>query len=166
GGEARFDCLEGMYCVWGGEAFVDVRDWSDCWVRIRLQPGDVVLIPPNRFHRATPKSPGARLVQVRVKTGDGGVNVEIRDPRTAPAPGSSGTMTTDPRELVASLCRQFYHLGWVTGSGGSISIRHGNRVFMTPSGVQKERLRASDLFVLDRQGIVLSQPWSHGGVKR
>lgn len=58
-----------MYCVWGGEAFVDVRDWADCWVRVRLQPGDVVLIPPNRFHRATPKSPGARLVQVRVKVG-------------------------------------------------------------------------------------------------
>ena len=94
------------------------------------------------------------------------MNVEIRDPRTAPAPGSSGTMTADPRELVASLCRQFYHLGWVTGSGGSISIRHGNRVFMTPSGVQKERLRASDLFVLDRQGMVLSHPWSHGGSKR
>lgn len=67
GGEARFDSLEGLYCVWGGEAFVDVRDWADCWVRIRLLPGDVVLIPPNKFHRATPKSPGARLVQVRVK---------------------------------------------------------------------------------------------------
>lgn len=67
GGEARFDALEGLYCVWGGEAFVDVRDWADCWVRVRLQPGDVVVIPPNRFHRATPKSPGARLVQVRVK---------------------------------------------------------------------------------------------------
>ncbi|CAN0390758.1 unnamed protein product, partial [Ectocarpus sp. 13 AM-2016] len=40
-----------MYCVWGGEAFVDVRDWADCWVRVRLQPGEVVLIPPNRFHR-------------------------------------------------------------------------------------------------------------------
>eukprot|EP00903_Cladosiphon_okamuranus_P013426 g12506.t1 len=160
GGEARFDCLEGMYCVWGGEAFVDVRDWADCWVRVRLQPGDVVLIPPNRFHRATPKTPGARLVQVRVKTGDGGVNVEIRDPRDAPAPGASGTMAGDPRELVVSLCRQFYHLGWVTGTGGSISIRHGNRIFMTPSGVQKERLRAADLFVLDQQGTVLGRPWS------
>ncbi|CBJ26428.1 conserved unknown protein [Ectocarpus siliculosus] len=166
GGEARFDCLEGMYCVWGGEAFVDVRDWVDCWVRVRLQPGDVVLIPPNRFHRATPKTPGARLVQVRVKTGDGGVNVEIRDPRTTPAPGSSGTLAGDPRELVASLCRQFYDLGWVTGTGGSISIRHGNRVFMTPSGVQKERLKPSDLFILDRQGLVLARPSTRSGAKR
>lgn len=30
-------------------------------------------------------------------------------------------------------------------------------VFMTPSGVQKDRPRASDFFVLDRQGTVLSQ---------
>lgn len=67
GGEARFDSLEGMYCVWGGEAFVDVRDSVDCWVRVRLQHGDAVLIPPNTYHRATPKAPGARLVQVRVK---------------------------------------------------------------------------------------------------
>lgn len=51
---------------------MDVRDSADCWVRVRLQPGDVVLIPPNRFHRATPKTPGARLVQVRVKVRCGG----------------------------------------------------------------------------------------------
>lgn len=94
------------------------------------------------------------------------MNVEIRDPRTAPAPGSSGSLPGDPRELVASLCRQFYHLGWVTGTGGSISIRHGNRIFMTPSGVQKERLRPSDLFVLDRQGAVLAHPWSQAGSTR
>lgn len=94
------------------------------------------------------------------------MNVEIRDPRTAPAPGASGTMAGDPRELVASLCRQFYHLGWVTGTGGSISIRHGNRVFMTPSGVQKERLVPADLFVLDQQGNVLARPWSRPGAPR
>lgn len=83
-----------------------------------------------------------------------------------PPPGSSGTMEMDPRELVVNLCRQFYHLGWVTGTGGSISIRHGNRVFMTPSGVQKERLRASDLFVLDRAGAIISHPWTNRGSKR
>ncbi|CAM9616464.1 unnamed protein product, partial [Discosporangium mesarthrocarpum] len=163
GGEARFDSLEGMYCVWGGEAFVDVRDWADCWVRIRLCPGDVVVIPPKVFHRATPKSPDSRLVQARMKaswkpTGDGPVNVEIRDPRTTPPAGRSGA-DSGPRELVVNLCRQFYHLGWVTGTGGSISIRHGNRIFMTPSGVQKERLQPEDMFVLDRQMNILSYPW-------
>lgn len=71
-----------------------------------------------------------------------------------------------PRQLVVALCRQFYHLGWVTGTGGSISIRRGNRIFMTPSGVQKERLRAADLFVLDRTGSVLAHPRTVPGETR
>jgi len=29
-----------------------------------------------------------------------------------------------PRHLIPSLCRQFYHLGWVTGTGGGMSIKH------------------------------------------
>lgn len=29
-----------------------------------------------------------------------------------------------PRNLIPELCRQFYHLGWVTGTGGGISIKH------------------------------------------
>jgi ribulose-5-phosphate 4-epimerase/fuculose-1-phosphate aldolase len=29
------------------------------------------------------------------------------------------------------------------------SIRHGNRVYMTPSGVQKERILPEELYVLD-----------------
>ena len=47
------------------------------------------------------------------------------------------------------LCQQFYTQGWVSGTGGGISIRDGERVFMAPSGVQKERLREEDLFLLD-----------------
>lgn len=29
----------------------------------------------------------------------------------------------DPLVLIPELCKQFYHLGWVTGTGGGISIR-------------------------------------------
>jgi hypothetical protein len=29
-------------------------------------------------------------------------------------------MHPDTRELIVELCRQFYELGWVTGTGGSI----------------------------------------------
>ena len=32
---------------------------------------------------------------------------------------------SDPRRLMVSLCKQFWNLGWVTGTGGSISIKHG-----------------------------------------
>lgn len=64
----------------------------------------------------------------------------------------------DPRELVAELCRLFYHLGWCTGTGGGISIREGERVYMAPSAVQKERIRPEDVFVLDRDGRVIEPP--------
>ncbi|XP_047990672.1 probable methylthioribulose-1-phosphate dehydratase isoform X2 [Leguminivora glycinivorella] len=30
-----------------------------------------------------------------------------------------------PRNLIPELCNQFYHLGWVTGTGGGISIKDG-----------------------------------------
>lgn len=66
--------------------------------------------------------------------------------------------TPDTRELVVNLCESFYHLGWVTGTGGSISIRHGSRIFMAPSGVQKERMQPQDIFVLDSRGDIIYQP--------
>lgn len=61
-------------------------------------------------------------------------------------------------DLVCELCRQFYVDGWVTGTGGSICIRFGNRIFMTPSGVQKERIQPEDLFVIDVKGNMLAVP--------
>lgn len=62
------------------------------------------------------------------------------------------------REIVVDLCASFYTLGWVTGTGGSISIRHGARTFMAPSGVQKERMQRQDIFVLDASGAPLYAP--------
>ena len=64
----------------------------------------------------------------------------------------------DPRHLIAELCRQFYHLGWCTGTGGGISIREGDAIYMAPSGVQKERIQPEDVFVLDLEGQVLERP--------
>jgi methylthioribulose-1-phosphate dehydratase/2,3-diketo-5-methylthio-1-phosphopentane phosphatase len=62
------------------------------------------------------------------------------------------------RELVSELCASFYTLGWVTGTGGSISVRIGGRIFMAPSGVQKERMQPADIFVLDGAGSVVYAP--------
>ncbi|KAL1475176.1 hypothetical protein MTO96_020149 [Rhipicephalus appendiculatus] len=45
-----------------------------------------------------------------------------------------------PRNLIPELCRQFYDLGWVTGTGGGISIRHGHEIYIAPSG----KLRKSE----------------------
>ncbi len=65
----------------------------------------------------------------------------------------------EARELVVALCRQFYDLGWVSGTGGGISLRlDGERVLVAPSGVQKERLREDDLFVVDLSGRLLQGP--------
>lgn len=71
----------------------------------------------------------------------------------------------DARELVCELCRNFYDLGWCSGTGGSISIKHGNCIFMAPSGVQKERMQPADIFVLDSAGTVMYSPPATAGTR-
>ena len=55
----------------------------------------------------------------------------------------------DIPQLLCELCRQFYALGWVSGTGGGISIRGAEGIYMAPSGVQKERIAPEDVFLLD-----------------
>ena len=60
--------------------------------------------------------------------------------------------STDPQHpanLICTLCRAFYNLGWVTGTGGGTSIRHGPHIYIAPSGVQKELMQPTDMFVMD-----------------
>ncbi|HJK95539.1 MAG TPA: methylthioribulose 1-phosphate dehydratase [Polyangiaceae bacterium LLY-WYZ-15_(1-7)] len=64
----------------------------------------------------------------------------------------------EARERICELCRLFYGQGWVSGTGGGISIRAGDRIVMAPSGVQKERIQPADLFELDLEGEVLKAP--------
>lgn len=65
----------------------------------------------------------------------------------------------DAKALVASLCAQFYTLGWVSGTGGGLSMRAaGGAIVMAPSGVQKERMVADDMFVLNGDGSVRAPP--------
>ncbi|KAI4374698.1 hypothetical protein MLD38_012661 [Melastoma candidum] len=73
----------------------------------------------------------------------------------------------DAKSLIAELCRHFYPLGWVSGTGGSIALRvHDDSlprprqlIAMSPSGVQKERMEAVDMYVLSESGDVLSAPF-------
>jgi len=63
------------------------------------------------------------------------------------------------RHLLCELLQQFYHLGWVTGTGGGMAIRDGEAVLLAPSGAQTERLKPSDLFVLSTEKVeVLFRP--------
>ena len=55
-----------------------------------------------------------------------------------------------PANLICTLCRNFYTLGWVTGTGGGTSIAKDSHIFITPSGVQKELMKPSDIFVMQR----------------
>ena len=71
---------------------------------------------------------------------------------------SAGDGHEDARLLVPELCRHFYSLGWVSGTGGGMSIRSGDQIFVAPSGVQKERIVPQDLFVLDKDGNTISEP--------
>ncbi|KAI8812396.1 methylthioribulose-1-phosphate dehydratase [Cladochytrium replicatum] len=69
-----------------------------------------------------------------------------------------------PANLIPSLCKQFYHLGWVTGTGGGMTIREGEKVYIAPSGVQKERMLPDDLYVVNRdtRAILRSPPVQKG----
>jgi methylthioribulose-1-phosphate dehydratase len=62
------------------------------------------------------------------------------------------------RELVCELCRNFYQLGWASGTGGGISIKEDNHIYMAPSGVQKERLKPEDIFILNENGEIAKEP--------
>ncbi|GER53859.1 methylthioribulose-1-phosphate dehydratase [Striga asiatica] len=77
-----------------------------------------------------------------------------------------GGKVRETRALISELCRQFYHLGWVSGTGGSITIKvHDDSIpkpqqliVMSPSGVQKERMMEEDMYVLAPDGSVISEP--------
>uniref|UniRef100_A0A182YQ74 Probable methylthioribulose-1-phosphate dehydratase n=1 Tax=Anopheles stephensi TaxID=30069 RepID=A0A182YQ74_ANOST len=76
-----------------------------------------------------------------------------------------------PRKLIPELCKQFYNLGWVTGTGGGISIKLDDEIYIAPSGVQKERIQPDDLFIQNIEGDDLQTPpdykkWVHHGVVR
>ena len=60
---------------------------------------------------------------------------------------------SDIPTLICELCRQFYGLGWVSGTGGGISIRGSEGIYMAPSGVQKERIQPRDVYLLDADDL-------------
>jgi methylthioribulose-1-phosphate dehydratase len=73
-------------------------------------------------------------------------------------PADDDLESLSPRELVCALCRRAYDLGWASGTGGGMSVRVGDRLYVAPSGVQKELIRPEHVFVLDSSGTVLERP--------
>ncbi|MBM4280877.1 MAG: methylthioribulose 1-phosphate dehydratase [Deltaproteobacteria bacterium] len=64
----------------------------------------------------------------------------------------------DARAVIAALCQRFYAAGWVSGTGGGVSLRLGDRVFMAPSGVQKEMIQPDWIYELNRKGDIVAGP--------
>lgn len=62
------------------------------------------------------------------------------------------------KQELCTLCRHFYTLGWVSGTGGGIAIRHEKGILMAPSGVEKERIQPDEIFLVDEQGVVIESP--------
>ena len=66
------------------------------------------------------------------------------------------------RALISQLCERFYQMGWATGTGGGVSIRVGGdkegqpwRVFVAPSGIQKEDMIGEDIYELVSREFVI-----------
>ncbi|KAJ4726330.1 haloacid dehalogenase-like hydrolase family protein [Melia azedarach] len=92
--------------------------------------------------------------------------VKVGVPVTHTAAYLDSKPVKETRALVSELCRQFYNLGWVSGTGGSITIKvHDDSIpkpqqliLMSPSGVQKERMEPEDMYVLSGNGTILFSP--------
>lgn len=50
------------------------------------------------------------------------------------------------KEQICKACKSFYRLGWVSGTGGGMSIKTGDTALIAPSGVDKESLNPEDIF--------------------
>ena len=171
-GLVEYQCEEDVTIfVSEGEALIDIRDTADCWLRAKLKAGGPGLhVKANVFRRVQEAVKGipTSIFQVENKdrskkkitnNGSGrGSAVQIVKRYANPRDAFDVIEYHKVRELTCELCRQFFQSGWVTGTGGSISIRHGNRIYMTPSGVQKERLIPNELYVLDITGEVIDSP--------
>ncbi len=55
----------------------------------------------------------------------------------------------ESKELICKMCRLFYIKGWVSGTGGGMTIRLDNDLaLIAPSGIQKEEIEPHDLFLI------------------
>ena len=168
-----------LYYCKEGSVFLDIRDSADEWIRLDLKEGERVLLPKDLNHRFAPSLKAYTTLQIGVVLSSDPTKEEVKQREYMNAQlswllphyrsagcgldemllnGGRNHLVPKTNELIVNLCKQFYELGWVTGTGGSISIRYGNRVYMTPSGVQKERMLPEELYVLDMEGNQLYVP--------
>ncbi|UIZ27583.1 hypothetical protein KXD40_005929 [Peronospora effusa] len=145
-----------VYKVVSGPMFLDVRDSANCWVRCSLTEGMTFSLRSCTLRRFG--TIDRKAVQL-LEDSYGSQILLTCSPRPADAASRSTLADGNAcRELVCELCRVYYTTEWMTGTGGAMSLRHGERIYVTPSGVPKERLQPEDLYVLDPDGNILSSP--------
>jgi len=67
--------------------------------------------------------------------------------------------SSSKEQIICYLLREYYKLGWCTGSGGGITIREDEKsILIAPSGVHKEFVEENELFLLDLDGKPLRSP--------
>lgn len=138
------------------DVIIDIRDSANCWIRLFLSRGDAIELPADLYRKVAHAS--RDMCALYWINGVDSSHHKIVYRYTEPSDANDVVVYHGYRDLVCELCTQFFTSGWVTGTGGSISIRHGNRIYMTPSGVQKERIKPDELYVLDVGGNILSVP--------
>ena len=141
-------------------ALVVLRDIADDELAVKLHPQCWLFLRPDTHFRVCSGKTNVWSLKDAVAT-------ELEQSKAEREyyhlPYWERSQTRHRRSLVVDLCREFYYLGWCTGTGGSISIRQGSRIYMAPSGVQKERMKKEDIFVLDMDGRPLySRPSNMG----
>jgi methylthioribulose-1-phosphate dehydratase len=64
-------------------------------------------------------------------------------------------MTASPAAALVEVVRRIHARGWAPGTGGNFSVAlPGERLLMTPSGIDKGRVTAEHLLEIDRDGRV------------
>lgn len=60
------------------------------------------------------------------------------------------------KEDIVRICRMLHRKNYLAATDGNVSVRLGDRVFVTPSGVHKGMMEAYQILTIDPEGRVLS----------
>jgi methylthioribulose-1-phosphate dehydratase len=97
---------------------------------------------------------GDREGQGEVGLGNNGIDMKVIPTKILQSkkPNESDVFVDEaekdhPLNLIPYLCNQYYDKG-MSGTGGGMAILSNDLIYTTPSGVHKERLSPSDLFIL------------------
>ncbi|EFC41682.1 predicted protein [Naegleria gruberi] len=58
--------------------------------------------------------------------------------------------THTPQQVIVELMKLYYTQGWVSGTGGGISMKKDGKIYIAPSGIHKERIKEDQIFVMEQ----------------